>query len=365
MRTVSFYRTALARQVGEAVHIRRRGGAGSILNSKSEFDRCKIPRLTVEQEDEEEVKKALEEELHLDKLIVEEQANSWGATQYRARKEQEIGDLGSLGSQPTKTSRSRQDDDMEDKDSGRAKKKRRYKLLDDNWGEEGQDPGVEEGYSSTQAPETILLPSQAPDGSSEAPRTARRQSSILDFVSTIPARPPTQPLSEENVDTTECSVTTEIRDQIPSITVDNTTATPVLSIPSTNTGTEDKKTSLSPRTVPSSGDTAALDVCKPDKRGLCVLHDILMKKTLVTSKYWGDRGRGRGFGWKTTKTPKYSCVSRVKPVVLSQNQEERLRGTQADNIVGSVGKVGVVGEASITKRFSDSSTAGKDLQLPR
>ena len=48
MRTVSFYRTALARQVGEAVHIRRRGGAGSILNSKSEFDRCKIPRLTVE-----------------------------------------------------------------------------------------------------------------------------------------------------------------------------------------------------------------------------------------------------------------------------------------------------------------------------
>ena len=58
-------------------------------------------------------------------------------------------------------------------------------------------------------------------------------------------------------------------------------------------------------------------------------------------------------------------MSRVKPVVSSQNQEERLRGTQADNIVGSVGKAGVVGEASITKRISDFSTDGKDLLIPR
>ena len=38
MRMVKSYRTALSRQIGEAVRIMERGGAGSILNSKSEFD---------------------------------------------------------------------------------------------------------------------------------------------------------------------------------------------------------------------------------------------------------------------------------------------------------------------------------------
>ena len=46
--TVQFYRAYLSCQIGEAVRIRRRGGAGSILNSKSEDDRCKIPRLILE-----------------------------------------------------------------------------------------------------------------------------------------------------------------------------------------------------------------------------------------------------------------------------------------------------------------------------
>ena len=51
-RVVSYHRTALSRQIKEAVRIRRRGGASSILNSKAEFNRCYIPRLVVEQEDE-------------------------------------------------------------------------------------------------------------------------------------------------------------------------------------------------------------------------------------------------------------------------------------------------------------------------
>ena len=50
---ISYHRTALGRQIKEAVHIRRRGGAHGILNSKSEFNRCYIPRLVVEEEEEE------------------------------------------------------------------------------------------------------------------------------------------------------------------------------------------------------------------------------------------------------------------------------------------------------------------------
>ena len=50
MMPVKYFRTALARQVGEAVRIRRRGGEGALLNSKGEFNRSKIPRLTIQEE---------------------------------------------------------------------------------------------------------------------------------------------------------------------------------------------------------------------------------------------------------------------------------------------------------------------------
>ena len=49
MRVVKFSKTALSRQIGEAVRIGRRGGAGRILNSKSEYNRWKIPRLVIEE----------------------------------------------------------------------------------------------------------------------------------------------------------------------------------------------------------------------------------------------------------------------------------------------------------------------------
>ena len=50
MKVVKFFRTPLARQVAEAVRIRRRGGEGAILNSKGEFSRCIIPRLKITEE---------------------------------------------------------------------------------------------------------------------------------------------------------------------------------------------------------------------------------------------------------------------------------------------------------------------------
>ena len=47
-RAVKFYSTALGRQIGEATRIRRRG-ASSLLNSKGEYNRCRITRLTLEE----------------------------------------------------------------------------------------------------------------------------------------------------------------------------------------------------------------------------------------------------------------------------------------------------------------------------
>ena len=48
LKVVGFHRTALSRQVGEAVRI---VGRGVVLNSKGEFNRCKISRLRLEEEE--------------------------------------------------------------------------------------------------------------------------------------------------------------------------------------------------------------------------------------------------------------------------------------------------------------------------
>ena len=76
LRPVMLYRMAHSRQVWEAVRIRRRGGAGSILNSKAEFERCRIPRLVLEQVDEEKEEKIKKQREQEEWDRIEQQANS-------------------------------------------------------------------------------------------------------------------------------------------------------------------------------------------------------------------------------------------------------------------------------------------------
>ena len=49
MKVVQFHRTALSRQVGEAVRIAKRGRDTPLLNSRGEYNRCSITRLSLEQ----------------------------------------------------------------------------------------------------------------------------------------------------------------------------------------------------------------------------------------------------------------------------------------------------------------------------
>ena len=51
MNVRKYFKTALARQVPEAVLIRRRGGKGAVSNSQGEFSRRHIPRLQVKMEE--------------------------------------------------------------------------------------------------------------------------------------------------------------------------------------------------------------------------------------------------------------------------------------------------------------------------
>ena len=89
MRVVRHYRSALSRQVGEAVRISRRGGAGSILNSKSEYNRCRIPRLVMEEIDEEQIAEQEARELEEASEQLEACRRAWEQQRTVAR-EQEL-----------------------------------------------------------------------------------------------------------------------------------------------------------------------------------------------------------------------------------------------------------------------------------
>ena len=78
MRVVQFHRSALSRQCGEAVRIMKRGGAGSVLNSRAEFNRCYIPRLKVEECDKvKELEDMEEQELKVIKENLLDGDRSW------------------------------------------------------------------------------------------------------------------------------------------------------------------------------------------------------------------------------------------------------------------------------------------------
>ena len=89
MMVVGSHKSAFSRQESKAVRIRWRGGEQMTLNSKAEYNRCHIPRLRVEQEEEVAVReeqqkkqyKRMEEELDGEQLV-------WGQDKTR-RKDKE------------------------------------------------------------------------------------------------------------------------------------------------------------------------------------------------------------------------------------------------------------------------------------
>ena len=52
IKIISTFKDPLTRQVAESIRIERRGA--EILNSKSEYSRCNLPRLTIEKEEQKE-----------------------------------------------------------------------------------------------------------------------------------------------------------------------------------------------------------------------------------------------------------------------------------------------------------------------
>ena len=133
MKVVKFHRSALSRQVGEAIRIHKRG---TILNSKSEYNRCKITRLSlgVELQDQQE-----DHQQDGDEGVDQDWTASLRDGRDRADRE-ERQSLGRLI--PLKGAKRKDDSVLPDV---RRRKKLKYQRLEEDWGMTGK---LESGNST-------------------------------------------------------------------------------------------------------------------------------------------------------------------------------------------------------------------------
>ena len=192
--SVNYYKSALSRQIGEAVRIGRRGGAGMVLNSKSEFNRCRIPRLVIEEVDEEQIREEEERELRVAMEHLSKCEEEWEQNRTKEREHELKGARRKLERiERTVQSRKRDQNEIEGAEVAKKRRKLKYRKEQEGWGEEQtttaptQQPlptegNVEEVGSSPRA--ALQL------GSRADPECSRLlQTSIWKFVGRVPPKP--------------------------------------------------------------------------------------------------------------------------------------------------------------------------------
>ena len=147
LRPIKFFRTALTRQLSEAVRIHRLGEE-VVLNSKSEYNRCKISRLTLGEDNMVKDKmKASQAEKEDGDAETEDRVRKWTQQRTVLRRADEVGqtlnlERGLVRSPAQKRTENLDEDNNTTPSSGRKKSrttKRKYPLLDSNWGLGGED----------------------------------------------------------------------------------------------------------------------------------------------------------------------------------------------------------------------------------
>ena len=133
LRAVSHHKSALSRQVAEAVRIMRRGGEGAVLNSRAEYNRSHIPRLQVENRDEDKITEQEQKEMESNKELLELADADWEQKK-REDREEPLRELKrSLGKITCNSgSRKREQPALSKR---RRTKKIKYEIIGEEWGE--------------------------------------------------------------------------------------------------------------------------------------------------------------------------------------------------------------------------------------
>ena len=129
VRAVSFHKTALDRQVSEAVRIRRIGGEGRVLNSKAEFNRSYIPRLVVEERDDINLDVPEASRALLDAIETEDE--NWECRKTLERKYENMKYM----KEERDRSKYKKKRQVGEEPQKIVKKKRKYQLMEEDWGE--------------------------------------------------------------------------------------------------------------------------------------------------------------------------------------------------------------------------------------
>ena len=369
MRVVSHHRSALERQVSEAVRIRRRGGAGAVLNSKSEFNRCHIPRLRLE--DEEETKRR-EEQLRREELEKEQQLDkeqgAWELARTKVRDEERRNQLGAGGVNHPVGRRGAASKRLQEQGAqtpGRRKRARKYELIGEDWGMGSKDireqlkedniaPQQEqEGALSTPYHTLQSAPYNTPTPPLEGAGVLKEQQGTVATVELkgTPLVPRSAPSPFQGLPqpTTNPSplVTGLIREggravavlsSQPEITDPGMTSplqvSPVRDVPGTARSLDVHKVEESDMvkdvmmknieeivpdmnseeeqntttTLPSSGGTMnqERESCTFNRRGVCKKHKVLGDKTTSKKRIWTKKKFG--WGWATVTSVSYTCL---------------------------------------------------------
>ena len=131
-KVVKYYRTALSRQVGEAIQIRARGGEGEILNSKGEFNRCSITRLVLDKDEEQGAKYNAEYEIN-DEEQARNAGNDGEQEILRRRKQKDKEESGKLGKVKDRKGTEKRNQEHGGEQQ-KTKKRRKFALIGEEWG---------------------------------------------------------------------------------------------------------------------------------------------------------------------------------------------------------------------------------------
>ena len=349
MRAVKFHKTALYRQLGEAVRIRRRGGQGSILNSKAEYDRCYIPRLVVEERNDKEAEQEEQQDQEQLQKILEEEYEEWSKDKINQRVRRDLEETRSIGMIGSRSKGEKRELEKGDKKSRRSKKLK-HQIIGEEWGRElpinnrepsmpttGEQPGDweptlhreqpvdaapepwEPSTTTRESPEeqfAMLSPKE------QRPRRSR-QRRMTDFTVAPEEVPPELAGMSTQVSSSGEAFQGSFFEEIHEV---GTNGDVGVSSMRGGPGNNDSITRISQGdemdgyhqeetdiVTPSMSKTEKVvstsmgDGCNIMKNGMCEQHQKMSFKYQVTSKVWRDRGGGRGYGFVSRKVTKRIC----------------------------------------------------------
>ena len=338
MKVVGSHKSALARQISEAVRIGRRGGESRILNSKAEYNRSHIPRLRVEKEQE--TKKREEEQRQQEQnreRELEREYQSWEATKTRIKDRERRNIVeknakwGGAGSSRNTKNR-RMEDDKGSQGAPRVKK-RRYEMVREDWGttpakatpqhtiptssreqmeremtipSSTTHPNEEQNYAKTVED---LTPGQFTQ-QSPLPQRMEEESRTDDLMSNITDQGDTN-TNEENIGDRGVGMSVSMlvgnkNEPIDGASINDMYEEMIQSGGDDAIFVTDEEPRVSSMLLGEKDELQEVVVeCRYRRRGFCLIHNTKGDKMEVRTKRWGKVKHG--FGWIHSKKVRYSC----------------------------------------------------------